>query len=67
MIFQKDETEIKKDDITDPRTTTYSFRGFERNTNYTVKLFSRNFVFEGNPTVRTIKTKFEGEKSKMIS
>ena len=67
MIFQKDETEIKKDDITDPRTTTYSFRGLERNTIYTVKLFSRNFLFEGNPTVRTIKTKFEGEKSKVIS
>ena len=66
MILQKEETEIEKDDITDPRTTTHSFRGLERNTNYTVKLFSRNFVFEGNPTVRTIKTKFEGEKSQVI-
>ncbi|CAH3158917.1 unnamed protein product, partial [Pocillopora meandrina] len=60
MILQKGETEIEKDDITDPGTTSYSFRGLEKNTNYTVKLFSRNFVFEGDPIVRTIKTKFEG-------
>ena len=66
MILQKGETEIEKDNITDPGTTSYSFRGLEKNTNYTVKLFSRNFVFEGDPTVRTIKTKFEGEKSQVI-
>ena len=63
MVLQKGETEIEKDNITDPGTTTYSFRGLEKNTNYTVKLFSKNFVFEGDPTVRTIKTKFEGEES----
>ena len=67
MILQKGETEIEKDNITDPGTTTYSFRGLEKNTNYTVKLFSRNFIFEGDPTVRTIKTKFEGEESQVIS
>ena len=67
MILQKGETEIEKDDITDPGTTSYSFRGLEKNTNYTVKLFSRNFVFEGDPTVRTIKTKFEGEESQMMT
>ncbi|CAH3158634.1 unnamed protein product, partial [Pocillopora meandrina] len=43
----------------DPGTTSYSFPGLEKNTNYTVKLFSRNFVFEGDPTVWNIKTKFE--------
>ena len=61
MILQKGETEIERGDITDPGTTSYSFRELERDTNYTVKLFSRNFVFEGDPTVRAIKTKFEGE------
>ena len=63
LILQKGETEVEKDAITNPGTTSYSFRGLEKNTNYTVKLFSRNFVFEGDPTVRTIKTKFEGEES----
>ena len=67
MILQKDETEIKKVNITDPGTTSYSFRGLEKDTNYTVKLFSRNFIFEGDPTVWNIKTKFEGEESKVIS
>ena len=67
MILQKDGTEITKVNITDPGTTSYSFPGLEKNTNYTVKLFSRNFVFEGDPTVWNIRTKFEGEESKVIS
>ena len=67
LILQKSETEIEKDDVTDPGTSSYSFRGLEKDTNYTVKLFSRNFVFEGDPTVWNIKTKFEGEESKVIS
>ena len=67
MVLQKGETQIEKNNIADPGTTTYSFRGLEKNTNYTVKLFSRNFVFEGDPIVRTIKTKFEGEESQVIS
>ena len=66
LILQKGETEIENNNITDPGTTTHSFSGLERNTNYTVKLFTRNFVFEGDPTVRTIKTKFEGEESQVI-
>ena len=67
LILQKGETELEKDAITNPGTTSYSFRGLEKNTNYTVKLFSRNFVFEGDPIVRTIKTKFEGMESQVIS
>ena len=67
MILLQGETEIEKDNITNPGTTSYSFRGLEKNTNYTVKLFSRNFVFEGDPTERMIKTKFEGEESQVIS
>ena len=67
LILQKGETEIEKDEITDPGKTSYSFRGLEKNTNYTVKLFSRNFVFEGDPTIRKIRTLFEGEESQMIS
>ena len=67
LILQKGETEIEKDNITDPGMTTYSFRGLEKNTNYTVKLFSRNSVFEGDPTVRRIRTIFEGEESQVMS
>ena len=67
LILRKGETEIEKDNITDPGTTTHSFRGLESDTNYTVKLFSRHFVFEGDLTVRKIMTMFEGEESQMIS
>ena len=67
LLLQKGETELEKDAITNPGKTSYSFRGLEKNTNYTVKLFSRNFVFEGDPTVRRIKTKLEGEESEVIS
>ena len=67
MILLKGETEVEKDNITDLGTIRYSFRELERDTNYTVKLFSRNFVFEGDPAVRTIKTKFEGEESHVMS
>ena len=67
MVLQEGETEIEKNNITDPGTTTYSFRGLGKDTNYTVKLFSRNFVFEGDPIVRKIRTLFEGEESQMIS
>ena len=66
LILRKGETEIEEDNITDPGTTTHSFRGLESDTNYTVKLFSRNFVFEGDPNIRKIRTIFEGEESQMI-
>ena len=67
MILQKGETEIENNNITDPGKITYSFRGLEKDTNYTVKLFSRNFVFEGDPAVRRIRTIFEGEESQVMS
>ena len=66
-MLRKGETEIEEDNITDPGTTTHSFRGLESDTNYTVKLFSRNFVFEGDANIRKIRTIFEGEESQMIS
>ena len=67
LTLRKGETEIEEDNITDPGTTTHSFRGLESDTNYTVKLFSRNFVFEGDADIRKIRTIFEGEESQMIS
>ena len=67
LILQKGETAIQIYSITDSVTTTHSFRGLESDTNYTVKLFSRNFVFEGDPTVRRIRTIFEGEESQVMS
>ena len=36
--------------------------GLIKSTNYTVKLFARNNVFEGKATEKKIQTKYEGEK-----
>ena len=33
-----------------------------KSTNYTIKLFARNYVFEGKATERKIQTKYEGMK-----
>ena len=36
--------------------------GLTKSTNYTIKLFARNYVFEGNAAERKIQTKYEGMK-----
>lgn len=33
-----------------------------KSTNYTVKVFARNYLFEGNATEKKIRTKFEGKR-----
>ena len=63
VVMLKGDTEINNINITDPGTTRYTFGGLERDTNYAVKVFARNTVFEGEPVVATLKTKFEGKQS----
>ena len=61
MIVLKGDTKI--DNVnTDPGTTSYSFRTLKRDTNYMVKVFARNYVFEGTAAEKTIKTKDEGKQ-----
>ena len=36
--------------------------GLTKSTNYTIKLFARNYVFEGNAAEMKIQTKYEGMK-----
>ena len=36
--------------------------GLTKSTNYTIKLFARNYVFEGNAAQRKIQTKYVGMK-----
>ena len=42
----KGDTERDSVNITDPCTTSYTIGGLERDTNYAVKMFARNAVFE---------------------
>ena len=62
VVILKSGTEIKNENITDSYTTSLSVGGLERDTYYTVRVFARNFVFEGPAGEIIVKTKFEGKK-----
>jgi len=60
VVILKGSTEIKNENITDPGTTSWITGDLERDTEYTVKLFARNSVFEGPAVEKVEKTKYEG-------
>ncbi|XP_022793287.1 titin-like [Stylophora pistillata] len=62
VIILEGDTEINSVNITVPGVTSYTFGGLERDTNYVVKVFARNAVFEGNPVVITMKTKSQARE-----
>ena len=61
MIILKGGTEVKNVNITDPGITSLSVGDLERDTEYNVKVFARNAVFEGAAAQKTIRTKTNGE------
>ena len=61
MIILKGGTEVKNVNITDPGITSFSVGDLERDTEYNVKVFARNAVFEGAAAQKTIRTKTNGE------
>jgi len=63
VVILKGSTEIKNVNITDPGITSLSVGDLERNTEYNVKVFARNAVFEGAPGQKTFKTKVIGKSS----
>ncbi len=62
VVILKGATEKKNKNVTDPSTTSLSVGGLDRDTNYTVKVFARNAVFEGPAGEKTVKTKYEGKE-----
>ena len=52
---------IKNENVTDSSVREQLIGGLEKNTNYTVKVYSRNYAFEGDASQKLIKTKYEGE------
>jgi len=60
VVILKGSTEIKNVNITDPGITSLSVGDLERNSEYNVKVFARNAVFEGAPVQKTIRTKVIG-------
>ena len=51
----------KNENVTDSSVREQLIGGLEKNTNYTVKVYARNYVFEGDAAQKIIKTKYEGE------
>jgi len=64
VVIIKGSTEIKNVNISDPGITSLSVGDLERDTEYNVKVFARNAVFEGTPGQKTIRTKAIGKISR---
>ena len=55
-------TEIQNRNVTDFMVRQLDIGDLTKSTNYTIKLFARNYVFKGNAAERKIQTKYEGMK-----
>ena len=62
VVILKGSTMKKHVNITDPGITSLPVGDLDRDTEYTVKLFARNAVFEGPAVEKAVKTKYEGNK-----
>ena len=62
VLILRGNTEIKNRNITDLTAMQLDIGGLTKSTNYSIKLFARNYVFEGNAAERKIQTKYEGMK-----
>ena len=61
MIILQGAREVKNENVTDPTVRERFVGGLTRRTNYTVKVYARNFVFEGDASQKIIKTKLKGK------
>ena len=59
-LILRGNTEIENRNITDLSVKRQDIGSLSKGTNYTIKLFARNYVFEGKATERKIQTKYEG-------
>ena len=62
VLILRDNTEIANRNITDLTAMQVDIGDLTKSTNYSIKLFARNYVFEGNAAERKIQTKYEGMK-----
>ena len=63
VLILRGNTEIENRNITDMSVKHQDIGSLNKSTNYTVKLFARNYVFEGKATEMKIQTKYEGMKN----
>ena len=64
VVILKGGNQIKNVNTTDSGITSLSVGDLERDTEYNVKVFARNAVFEGAPGQKTIRTKAIGKISR---
>ena len=64
VLVLQDSTEIENRNITQLLPTEIFIGGLNKSTNYTVRVFARNYVFEGTAAEKKIRTKFEGKESR---
>ena len=62
VLILQGNTKIENRNITDLTAMQQVIGSLNKSTNYTIKLFARNYVFEGKATERKIQTKYEGMK-----
>lgn len=62
VLILVEKTKVRNMNITDPLTNKTDFGGLNKSTNYTLRVFARNYVFEGSATEKKIQTKFQGKK-----
>ena len=67
VVILKGGTEIKNINITNPGITSWSEGGLDRETEYTLKVFARNAVFEGPAAEKAVKTKYESTKMRYLA
>jgi len=60
LVILKGGNEIKNVNITDSGITSLSVEDLETDTEYTIKVFAKNAVFEGLAVEKKVKTKYEG-------
>ena len=63
MVILQGDNEIMKTNITDPAAREKLIERLNRDTNYNVKVYARNYVFEGGAGQKGFKTNFEGNYS----
>ena len=54
-------TEERNENVTDPTARSKEIGGLKKTTSYTVMVYARNYVFEGNASQKIINTKYEGQ------
>ena len=62
VLILRGNTKIENKNITDMSVRHQFIGSLNKSTNYTIRLFARNDVFEGKATERKIQTKYEGMK-----